>query len=454
MTFVVLGYLVWMCYFIIALEQPFSQASILLLFSAVCSLLTYMFLRFLGYFQILRPKPRKSDLFLVLLAYPLFATICNGLTLMINGVPCVSSFGVVVLSPFFAVALFVLDYLMANFFLRAHIRRKVVIDLLPLESIAFIKRLGQMECASHLEFLNRSQLEEYVRLEREREIDLIIISRAAAQKFDADGVMIRAHLSGIAIQDHCQAVTELCGRVRLDESDLWSYILHARAQTLFLRAYSSLKALLEPIIAAVLLALLSPLLVIIAVLSKCICRGPVLYTQERVGYLGSVFTLVKFRTMNENAEDDGAQWSQRGDSRITSFGLFLRKTRLDELPQLWNVLRGEMSFVGPRPERPEICEMLQSSISLFPLRTIVRPGITGWAQIHSGYAASIEESRVKLEYDLFYLQHTSPRLDLIIIIKTLLTAVEGAVGDDVARMPLEAPLLVDRSKMAFGGGAL
>ncbi len=445
------AFVLWAVFLYVCLPDSYGQLSLVVLFAALSSCWTYLLLQYLGYFQVLRPKPRKSDLFLVFLAVPLVVLAVSTITLFSSPTVSFPLFDILLFTPILALCIFFTDYLMALYFLRAHIRRKVVVDLLPLESIAFIKRLGQMGCAAHLEFLNRSQLEEYVKMEREREIDLIIISRAAAEKFDADGVMIRAHLAGISIQDHRQATVELFGRVRLEEADLWSYILNARAQTLSLRLYAAIKVLCEPILAGVLLAVFSPLFLLVAVVSKCVSRGPVFYTQKRMGYLGKTFTLIKFRTMNEDAEQDGVQWSQLNDRRITPFGRFLRKTRLDELPQLWNVLRGEMSFVGPRPERPEICEQLRGSISLFPMRTIIRPGITGWAQIHAGYAASVEESRIKLEYDLFYIQHTSPRLDLIVLIKTILTALEGIFRDDVARVSLEAPFLVNRGKIALGG---
>jgi len=133
-----------------------------------------------------------------------------------------------------------------------------------------------------------------------------------------------------------------------------------------------------------------------------------------------------------DAEANGLRWASDNDDRTTKLGRFMRRTRLDELPQLWNVIRGEMSFCGPRPERPEIYQALAREIPLFPLRTLVRPGITGWAQVYAGYAASVAESALKLEYDLFYIQNISPRLDLIVLIKTIAVAL---CGD--ARAPLE-----------------
>jgi lipopolysaccharide/colanic/teichoic acid biosynthesis glycosyltransferase len=137
-----------------------------------------------------------------------------------------------------------------------------------------------------------------------------------------------------------------------------------------------------------------------------------------------------------NSEVDGPRWASEYDSRVTPIGKILRRTRLDELPQLWNVVKGEMGFFGPRPERPEIHNALRKDIPLFNMRTIVRPGITGWAQVCAGYAASVEESRLKLEYDLYYIQHMSLRLDLIILMKTIRVAL---FGDKASQTPDAAP---------------
>jgi lipopolysaccharide/colanic/teichoic acid biosynthesis glycosyltransferase len=186
---------------------------------------------------------------------------------------------------------------------------------------------------------------------------------------------------------------------------------------------------------------LLPVFLVIASLIKLTSKGPIFYKQIRTGYLGKTFTLIKFRSMFTDSEINGPQWCTDNDCRITPLGKFLRKTRLDEFPQLLNVLKGEMSFFGPRPERPEIYNELKKEIPLFSLRTIVRPGITGWAQVCAGYAASVQESRLKLEYDLYYIQHMSPRLDLIILVKTLEVALFGS-----KRLPV--PKVVDVSVSA------
>ncbi len=147
--------------------------------------------------------------------------------------------------------------------------------------------------------------------------------------------------------------------------------------------------------------------------------GPIFFRQTRVGRHGHPFTLVKFRTMRTDAEADGAVWATANDPRVTRIGRFLRASRLDEIPQLWNVLKGDMSFVGPRPERPEFVGWLAQEIPFYELRHMIRPGITGWAQVRYQYGASLEESKRKLEYDLYYVKHLSLGLDLLIMFETV-----------------------------------
>jgi lipopolysaccharide/colanic/teichoic acid biosynthesis glycosyltransferase len=149
-------------------------------------------------------------------------------------------------------------------------------------------------------------------------------------------------------------------------------------------------------------------------------RGTILLRQPRVGLNGRVFTLYKFRTMIPEAEPPGvALWAEENDPRVTRVGKFLRRFKLDEVPQFWNVLRGEMSLVGPRPERPELVENLQREIPFYRLRHVVRPGVTGWAAIRFGYGRSVNDALVKLQYDLYYIKHQSVLLDALILVKTL-----------------------------------
>jgi exopolysaccharide biosynthesis polyprenyl glycosylphosphotransferase len=173
-------------------------------------------------------------------------------------------------------------------------------------------------------------------------------------------------------------------------------------------------------VSACALIVMSPILPIIALAIKLTSPGPVIYRQERVGHRGQTFYCLKFRTMRQDAESKtGAVWAGENDPRITRIGRFLRKVRLDEIPQLWNVLNGEMSFVGPRPERPEFVQLLSASIPYYQLRHVVRPGLTGWAQVRYRYGASVADAKEKLRYDLYYIKHMSLGLDLLIAFETI-----------------------------------
>ena len=187
-----------------------------------------------------------------------------------------------------------------------------------------------------------------------------------------------------------------------------------------------LQSLYSWIVAAVLVAVTLPIMAVVAILVKLTSPGPVLYRQTRTGLNGAAFVLYKFRSMDRDAEaETGAVWSQKDDPRVTPLGRWLRRLRLDELPQLFNVLRGEMSMVGPRPERPEFVHVLQAQIPYYAQRHAVKPGITGWAQINHKYGDSIDDTIVKLEYDLYYIKHGAASLDLYILFHTFKTMLLG-----------------------------
>jgi sugar transferase (PEP-CTERM system associated) len=168
-----------------------------------------------------------------------------------------------------------------------------------------------------------------------------------------------------------------------------------------------------------------PIAVIIAVLIKLDTRGPVFYTQERVGKNGRTFVLAKFRSMKVDAEQGGPVWASKQDERTTRVGRIIRKTRLDEIPQFWNIFRGEMSFVGPRPERPHFVADLAQKIPYYEQRPLITPGLTGWAQIKYPYGSSIEDAKEKLQYDLFYIKNHSLFLDAVIMFETIKIIIFG-----------------------------
>jgi exopolysaccharide biosynthesis polyprenyl glycosylphosphotransferase len=180
-----------------------------------------------------------------------------------------------------------------------------------------------------------------------------------------------------------------------------------------------LKRLGDVLVSGLLLLLTSPLMLLAAILIRLEDRGTVLYGQVRSGLDGVPFQLWKLRSMRVDAEASGAQWARRGDSRVTRIGQLLRVTRIDELPQLWSVLQGQMSLIGPRPERPEIEAVLERQIQHYRLRHLIRPGLSGWAQVNYPYGASLADSANKLSYDLYYLRNFSFWLDLLILVKTI-----------------------------------
>jgi sugar transferase (PEP-CTERM system associated) len=169
------------------------------------------------------------------------------------------------------------------------------------------------------------------------------------------------------------------------------------------------------------LLLFAPFFPLVMLMVRVTSPGQIFFRQIRVGEGGKNFTVYKFRTMRSDAEAKGAQWASKHDPRVTKIGRFMRKTRIDEIPQLWNVLRGDMGFVGPRPERPEFVPWLAEQLPFYNLRHMIRPGLTGWAQVRYGYGATLEEAQEKLEYDLYYLKHASLGLDLLIMFETIKT---------------------------------
>lgn len=191
------------------------------------------------------------------------------------------------------------------------------------------------------------------------------------------------------------------------------------------RIKAKLKQAVDFVVAIVLLIATIPIIILTAIAIKLTSEGPIFYSQVRTGLNGKKFKVHKFRSMYQNAEAKGIQWAKKKDPRITTVGSFIRMTRIDELPQLWNVFKGEMSLVGPRPERPEFDIQLREEIPYYDFRYLVKPGITGWAQVCYPYGASVEDAYQKVSYDLFYIKNYSLWLDLAIALKTLRVVVLG-----------------------------
>ncbi|WP_394826578.1 TIGR03013 family XrtA/PEP-CTERM system glycosyltransferase [Pendulispora albinea] len=197
------------------------------------------------------------------------------------------------------------------------------------------------------------------------------------------------------------------------------------SQLIFAEGFTSrpttrrLKRIFDVIVATIGIVLSAPLMILTAIAIKLDSPGPILYTQERAGEFGRLFTILKFRSMRTDAEKNGAQFAKENDDRVTMVGRFIRKTRLDELPQLWNVLRGDMSMVGPRPERPVFIEQLDQQVPFFKQRLYVKPGVTGHAQVRCKYGATADDMIEKLQYDLYYIKSYSLLFDLSIMLDTI-----------------------------------
>lgn len=230
--------------------------------------------------------------------------------------------------------------------------------------------------------------------------------------------LLRIKTKGVHVNEFSSFLERETGRVDLDTVNP-SWLIFSDGFSAG-RTFSSVAKRIFDVLASGLLLLLTlPVIALFALLVKLDSKGPAFFRQQRVGLFGEPFEVLKLRSMRTDAEKDGAKWAERDDPRITRLGRFIRKVRIDELPQTWSVLKGEMSFVGPRPEVPRFVEELEQHLPYYSERHMVKPGITGWAQINYPYGASIDDARHKLEYDLYYAKNYTPFLDLLILLQTL-----------------------------------
>ncbi len=231
--------------------------------------------------------------------------------------------------------------------------------------------------------------------------------------------LLACRLHGIQVTQFATFMERETGRVELEALNP-SWLIFSDGFSAALRFQRVLKRGFDIVTSLLMLAFTLPVSALAAAAIFACDGGPIFYRQDRVGQHGRIFRLMKFRSMRVDAEKDGiARWATQADSRITPVGGFLRRTRIDEIPQIYNVLRGEMSFIGPRPERPTIVEQLRREIPFYDYRHAVKPGITGWAQINYSYGASLEDARQKLKLDLFYIKNYSLILDLLILMQTV-----------------------------------
>jgi sugar transferase (PEP-CTERM system associated) len=254
-------------------------------------------------------------------------------------------------------------------------------------------------------------------------VDRIIVALEERRGKFPDVQLLECKMRGIAIEEGIYFYEHLTGRLQV-ESLHPSFLIFSEG---FKKSKLTMwtKRITEFVLSLVGLIVLSPMILVISLLVKIDSRGPVFYKQERVGERGEIFRLLKFRSMVENAEANGPVWAGKNDDRITRIGRWIRKWRLDEIPQMFNVIKGDMSFVGPRPERAYFVDKLREEIPFYDQRFSVKPGITGLAQVKYQYGSSKDDALEKLRYDLYYIKNLSPIYDLLIIFETIKVVLFG-----------------------------
>jgi sugar transferase (PEP-CTERM system associated) len=262
---------------------------------------------------------------------------------------------------------------------------------------------------------------------KERAVSRIIVAMEDRRGALPTRELVTLRVQGVRVEDAASALSGLTGRVSLRAvKPSWFVFSDGFHRSKWIDLLKRVTDLAAGIIG---LAAAMPIMIVVALVVRLESKGPIIFRQTRVGGMGKCFEVLKFRSMSDDAEKaNGAQWASENDPRVTRIGRFLRKYRLDELPQFVNVIRGEMSFVGPRPERPEFVRELRKTIPYYDERHSVRPGLTGWAQVQYAYGSSIEDAYNKLEYDLFYLQNMSLTFDLAIIFQTIRIVIGGHGG--------------------------
>jgi len=231
------------------------------------------------------------------------------------------------------------------------------------------------------------------------------------------------HLTSIDFEDFITFYEKITNKIPLSQIDEAWFLNNPKEREM--EFYEKIKRFFDFLMGIILAIIMIILFIPVVLAIKINSPGPVFYTQKRVGKNGKIFNLIKFRSMIQNAEKNEAVWSDKNDPRITKIGKILRKTLIDELPQSINILKGEMSLIGPRPERPEFVEKLEKEIPFYQARHLIKPGLTGWAQVNYKYGNTIKDAQEKLQYDLFYLKNRSIILDLKIILKTINVAFKG-----------------------------
>lgn len=319
----------------------------------------------------------------------------------------------------------------------------IIFILAPHEEQNLIQKLEENRCPLFItgrwseDDLSQKRIQRWI-----RKVDRWVITAQPIESETLTAHLCNDHIGGKTVSDLDSFMLELEPKVPAHSSQ-FIHLLATKGvnRTLGLKLYTAFKYVAEPLIALALFLLLSPILFLVALGIKFTSPGPVIYSQERVGYRGRVFRIYKFRSMHVDAEKGTPRWAvaSKNDPNLIPIGGFLRSSHLDELPQLWNIIRGDLSFIGPRPERPEFVKQLTEKFPLFRLRPLLKPGITGWAQIQQGYANTISDSLRKLELDLYYFIKYSPLLDIKIALRTIAVLFSGGT-EEIKRNRTPEPL--------------
>ena len=288
----------------------------------------------------------------------------------------------------------------------------------PNYRIKYFINTDENQSKNHTKEISSAQLIEKV---KEGLYEIVVTQNAKFSSPTLYNKLLSLFNEGYVIKEYAQVYEELSNRVLVNfkDEELFKQFPFSKYNNKPLyRVFRRFFDIIASVLGLILFAFLFPWIIVVNFFAN---RGPLFYSQKRVGKNGKTFNIHKLRSMVVNAEKEGAVWAQKNDTRITKFGKFLRKTRLDEFPQFYNILKGEMSVIGPRPERPIFVQQLSTEITFYPTRHIVKPGLTGWAQVNTAYASTLEGSLEKLQYDLYYIKNRNIFLDFNIIIKTLST---------------------------------
>lgn len=278
---------------------------------------------------------------------------------------------------------------------------------------------GGEESSSFSEIIGQNPQFGYKTTEDNSLADVIVVSAEAKQNPELVKSLYDKVLSGKTIISFDKLYESITGMIPVSvvsKAWFWENLLEINKQR-----FEKTKRWMDALFASIMFIPLTAMLPIVSVAIKLNSAGPIFYRQKRIGKNGKEFYITKFRSMVLDAEKNGAVWASHNDNRVTLVGKILRKTRIDELPQIWNVLRGDLSFIGPRPERPEFVKELSEKIPYYQMRHLVKPGLSGWAQINFPYGASVKDSLQKLQYDLYYVKNRSLVLEISIMLKTIMT---------------------------------